>query len=194
MIIRWLPVVGYPSYEVSELGQVRSVDRVKVYESRDHYSGKTITVTRHHRGRLLRPGPKGSGHLTVVLGRGNTRTVHRLVLEAFVGPCPPGCESRHYDDNPANNRLTNLRWGTRSENLHDAMRNGKKPIGEKVHNAKLSNIQVVEIKKRINNRPKYPVGKYDRSLESFASIGAHYGVSGDVVRMIARGRTWRHFT
>jgi hypothetical protein len=102
---RWLPVVGFEGlYEVSDLGRVKS----------------------HRRGapRILRPGPSNYGHLSVVLGRGNTRMVHRLVLEAFAGPCPRGHESLHGDGGPTDNKLSNLRWGTRTENIRDAVRHG----------------------------------------------------------------------
>jgi hypothetical protein len=43
--------------------------------------------------------------------------VHRLVLLAFVGPCPAGHEVLHLNHQPADNRLENLRYGTRSENI-----------------------------------------------------------------------------
>lgn len=58
-----------------------------------------------------------SGHVSVAVGKGNSRQVHALVLLAFVGPYPAGCEILHLDGNPTNNTLTNLRYGTRSENL-----------------------------------------------------------------------------
>lgn len=63
---------------------------------------------------------------TVQLGRGNShRPVHRLVLEAFVGPCPEGMTvGRHLDDDPNNNHISNLAWGTVSDNSKDKVRNG----------------------------------------------------------------------
>ena len=50
--------------------------------------------------------------------------VHRLVLETYIGPCPRGMECRHLNGNPSDNRLENLKWGTRSENMQDAVRHG----------------------------------------------------------------------
>lgn len=127
MIEEWRPVAGHErDYEVSSLGRVRSVDRIKIYERVDQYSGRLITVRRRHRSRILRPGRKPSGHFSVALGRGNSRDVHVLVLEAFVGPAPDGHECRHLNDNPAENHLRNLCWGTRSENNLDAIKNGKR--------------------------------------------------------------------
>lgn len=116
---QWRPVVGYEGhYEVSDHGRVRSLDRIAPY-------GNT---TRRRRGtiRKTRPAPKG-GHLMLNLTREKTirgAYVHRLVLEAFVGPCPDGMEACHHDDDPTNNHLSNLRWDTRGANLKDRYRNG----------------------------------------------------------------------
>jgi hypothetical protein len=72
---------------------------------------------------------------------------HRLVLEAFVGPCPEGMECRHLDGNPQNNHVSNLCWGTKEENQADKRRHGTHfhPIGEKNGSSKLSRQEVVEI-------------------------------------------------
>ncbi|AWN04235.1 HNH endonuclease [Gordonia phage Sour] len=51
--------------------------------------------------------------------------VHRLVLEAFVGPCPEGQQACHADDDKTNNELTNLRWDSPSANAADMRRNGR---------------------------------------------------------------------
>ena len=66
---------------------------------------------------MLRPGATRSGHLSVAIGKNNSCAVHQLVMQAFVGPCPDGCEVLHLNHNPADNRLVNLKYGTRSENL-----------------------------------------------------------------------------
>ena len=58
-------------------------------------------------------------------GRRFSGYVHRLVLEAFVGPPPfKGAIGRHLNDKPTDNRIANLRWGTGRDNLRDAARNG----------------------------------------------------------------------
>lgn len=123
----WRSVVGFPQYEVSNLGRVRSLDHTVTYQRREQHSGRTITVTKRRKGQMLRPGTMASGHQIVVLGRGNPFCVHKLVLDAFVGPAPAGTECCHHDDNPANNALCNLRWGTRSENMADFRRNYGQP-------------------------------------------------------------------
>ena len=59
--------------------------------------------------------------------------VHRLVLEAYVGPCPKGLEGCHFDDNKTNNHLSNLEWDTPSTNAFDAVRNGRNRNSNKTH-------------------------------------------------------------
>lgn len=73
--------------------------------------------------------------------------VHRLILEAFVGPCPPGCEARHFPDATRTNcAITNLIWGTRSENNADKWVHGSMPHGESHHNAVLTDEQVQQVR------------------------------------------------
>lgn len=111
----WKPVVGFEGvYEVSNMGRVRSLDRLTTQRAKG--GG---TCERYRKGVLLRPGKATAGHLTVALGRGNSRLVHHLVLEAFVGPKPPGLECRHLNGVENDNRLENLRWDTRGNNSRD---------------------------------------------------------------------------
>lgn len=85
------------------------------------------------RGRKLSPyiGDRG-GHLRVDLP-GRRVFVHQLVAEAFIGPRPDGQEVRHLNGDPADNRVQNLAYGTRSQNVADAIRHGtyRNAIAEK---------------------------------------------------------------
>lgn len=115
---RWLPVAGHEgAYEVSDLGRVRSIGRWIGPPGR-----------RYLPGRVMRQGPRRDGtHHAVCLYRGKGRRswfVHRLVLIAFVGPPTPGQVCCHNDGDPHNNRLSNLRWGTHSENNQDCVAHG----------------------------------------------------------------------
>lgn len=95
---RWAAVPGFEGqYAVSTLGRV--------------YSFRSD--------RVLRPGRMSGGHLSVALGRGNSRCVHDLVLSAFAGPRPPGYEGRHLNGVHSDNRLSNLEWATKSRNGQD---------------------------------------------------------------------------
>lgn len=112
--MKWLPVVGFSDlYEVSEFGHVRRI--------------KPAQGTRV--GTVLKPIADGRGYAVYNLstpGRQVRVKAHRLVLEAFVGKGADGMFALHYDDNPQNNHISNLRWGTRLENGADRARNGGK--------------------------------------------------------------------
>ncbi len=120
----WKPVVGFEgSYEVSNYGRVRSIP---------HYVNGVNPYTRKPfkrliKGQILKPAPNNSGHMTVVLKHGTpSHQVHRLVMAAFIGPCPSGLEVLHTDGDPQNNNLLNLRYGTRTENILDVYRIGNR--------------------------------------------------------------------
>jgi hypothetical protein len=103
----WRPVVGFPDYEVSSLGRVRS------YKQRAP--------------RILRHGSNRCGYAQVRLciqGILHTRTVHTLVAEAFHGPRPEGLEVRHLDGTRTNNQASNLTYATRLVNMRDQLIHG----------------------------------------------------------------------
>lgn len=104
---KWRPIVGYEDrYEVSDLGWVRSLRRPG----------------------MLTPWAFSNGYRAVTLWDGTRyrrHSIHRLVLAAFVGPCPPGQEVRHINGDPADNHLENLAYGTRAENNADTVRHGR---------------------------------------------------------------------
>lgn len=105
-------------YEVSNMGRIRSKDRIV-----EGVDGRR----RFHRSRMLKLVTSWTGHQHVNLtveGKAYVRKVHRLVLEAFVGPMPPGLVCRHLNGCPTDNRLSNLAYGTHVENAQDAIRHG----------------------------------------------------------------------
>lgn len=124
---RWLPVVGLEGfYEVSDLGRVRTVAHTVTFERQKTPGSPVSVVTRRVKARVRIPQSDGEGcHHFLMIGDVK-RYVHRMVLEAFVGPCPDGQECRHADDDPPNNKLENLSWGTHADNMLDSYRNGRK--------------------------------------------------------------------
>src|SRR5262249_40388641 len=103
---RSLAFMGFPDYEVGDDGSVWSYQRGK--RKRMHPSA--------HRGYLWVKLSDGG------FSRPRQYPVHRLVLLAFVGPCPPRMQCRHFPDpDGMNNRLENLQWGTSAENHRDRL-------------------------------------------------------------------------
>jgi hypothetical protein len=108
----WRDIPGYEGrYQVSDLGNVRSVDR-RVdcgYGGHRWYKGKTLALS-----------PHPAGYLQCALyerGKQHSFTVHTLVAMAFLGPAPTKHDVLHLDHNKRNNTPSNLKYGTRGENI-----------------------------------------------------------------------------
>ncbi len=92
----WRPIKGFP-YDISNMGQVR------------RSQGASLPM-----GRPLHPA-NFLGYPAVGLwkdGKEHLKQIHRLVLEAFVGPCPPNHQSNHINGRKDDNRVENLEWVT----------------------------------------------------------------------------------
>lgn len=163
-----------------------SADRPSTYRHVPGFPGYGVTDTGAISGPRrdrLRQRANASGHLYVLVGPRAARAggrrklfVHRAVLLAFVGPCPAGQEARHANDNPADNRLANLSWGTRLANQADRVRNGRRSRGSAAPGAQLSADQVTLI-------------RTDR--RSTRELGAELGVSHTTIRAARSGRRYR---
>jgi hypothetical protein len=119
---RWLAIPGYGGcYEASDRGRIRTLDRlISPGLNRSEYV---------RQGRILSPRQDRGGYRRVklnYLGIATDRQVAHLVLETFIGPRPEGMQCCHWDDNAANDNLTNLRWDTYEANRQDVVRNNKK--------------------------------------------------------------------
>jgi len=163
---QWRDIPGHEgAYQVSDLGRVRSLDREVAYRD-----GRK---PRFFRGRVVRPRRLNHGHLSVGVGRepdGSRRymLIHRAALLAFVGPCPPGQEVRHLNGDPEDNRLENLAYGTRTENLQDRTRHNQR---------RLSLSQVKSIKARLGSVSQHALARefqVSRSLVAHIAAGRSY--------------------
>lgn len=195
----WRPVVGFEGwYEVSDRGRVRRV------------RGGNGT----HVGRMSKISLDAYGYPRVSMSKNSDRRmykVHRLVAEAFLGPCPEGMGVNHKDADKTNNAPGNLEYLTPRRNLQHAKKLGlfvsggdhwtrrnpeklprgdqnwtrihrdKMPRGEDSPQAKLSSEAVLEIWRRAN-----------AGRERQRDIAAEFGVCQMTVSRIKRAKRWTH--
>lgn len=151
-------IEGYPDYEVDTNGDVWSLKRGKVRKMRPSLMGSN-----------------GKKYRTVGLcnpGAGVRRMrVGILVLTTFVGPRPDGCVVRYLNDCEQDDRLTNLAWGTPSQNNIDARNNGKGRV-------KLDASKVRELKRRLSEG------------ERVAQLAKEFGIVPMTVYQIKNGDRW----
>lgn len=168
----WRACIGCPDYLVSDQGRIRSLKRGL---------GKR-PPNGILRGALLKK--RGRTPYVVVTfmidGKKVGKSVHRLVLEAFVGPCPPGHEACHADGDGTNNALSNLRWGTSSSNNNDRKIHGRLPLGEDNAMSVLIEADV----RFIRSQPRV------RGVAT--RLAQKLGVSLSTVCRVLSGRTWTH--
>lgn len=170
--VEFRDVVGFPGYCVGDDGSVWSC----------WYRGPRPAMT--DTWGPLAQSPYRRGYMKVTLRRGGKNhypCVHRLVLEAFVGPCPPGMQACHFPDpDPGNNRLGNLRWDTVKANCADRRAHRTDPSGSRNRAAKLDEETVVAIKRALAS------GIMGRAL------ARAYGVSDWTISAIKLGKCWQH--
>lgn len=155
----WLPAIGWERfYRVSSLGRVYSL----------HQTGRLVT------GMLVR-----GGYRVLKVRDGERQAnvmVHRMVLEAFTGPCPEGQEALHGNGVPNDNRANNLRWGTKAENQADRIRHGTSNHGSDGARPKLTD----DLARQIRATPEISADEW----------AARTGVSAQAIFALRRGETW----
>lgn len=168
----WRAIEGMEGYEVSNLGSVRSIDRVK-----------TNCLGHVHRlkGRVLRLGNHSAGYLSVTFYGRISALAHRIVAAAFIGPCPDGHDVNHIDGNKKNNVASNLEYVTRRENMEHAQRTGLwDNKGEFNGQAKATAEQI-----------KVACALISGGM-SQKEAAARVGVTSAVVSNARLGRKWKH--
>lgn len=134
-------------------------------------------------GRFIHPVKRGS-YLQVDLCKNNRifpRLLHRIMLFTYVGPCPKGMECRHLNGNPLDNRIDNLKWGTRIENARDCNKHGHRCFGMKSPLAKLSDDEVKAIRE-----------SYIPGLVTLKELGDTYGMGISQIHRIVHKQAWTH--
>jgi hypothetical protein len=167
----WRGIVGLETmYEVSSLGRVRSLPKID-------------TMGRRVRARILHNARLTGGYLRIsfhVDGVRVERTVHHLVLAAFVGPRPVEHDGCHNDGDVWNNRLDNLRWATHQENQRDKIRHGTIARGEGNKAAKLTEHEVRELRRLAGSGMK------------IVQLSEQFGVNRNHVSNILKRKWWAH--
>lgn len=118
----WKDVVGYEGYyQVSNFGNIRSVDRV-IYSDKLH-----IGTKRELKSKMLKPYVNSHGYLALTLTKNSNEKsvrVHRLVAEAFIKNPNNYDQINHIDGNKTNNKVENLEWCNNQHNVNHAYKNG----------------------------------------------------------------------
>jgi HNH endonuclease/NUMOD4 motif len=164
----WLPVKGFPNYQVSSLGRVMGPGR-----------------QRDKMGRLMRPMVRPTKYKYVALvlnGKARNRLVHRLVLCAFAGYKEyPEWEADHINGNRGDNRLANLRWVTRQQNAaYLATSNKLKGLAN--HRAKLNNSAVKFIRRNYSFQGKW----------NTTTLAQKFKVTPATISKVVLGKAWTH--
>lgn len=165
MIEVWAAIPGFPGYEASTFGRIRSLDRMV----RSRGAGERLV-----RGRALRVRLDRDGYERLNVSIGGVRQTPRvqvLVALAFIGPQPTRKhEVAHWDGVRAHNVPSNLRWATTIENNLDKARHGT---------IRLSPASVRDI------RAELALGTPQNE------IARAFSVSKQTINNIALGKSWR---
>lgn len=178
----WRDIPGYEGiYKVSDTGRVKVMARIRSCTSA---RGKSFTSSLPEKV-LKSQKNSNTDHRWLYLideyGVKRRLGVHVMMLMAFVGPPPKdGMFGCHFDDIADNNVISNLYWGDRQTNGRDSVRNGRS-IKAGVHpHCKLSENQVIDIKRRLEGG------------ETPTDISKDFPISQSGVRLIQIGRNWSH--
>lgn len=177
--VEYRDVLGFPGYRVGSNGQFISC-RVRRSGGGRRGSLSVLSSEWHPiKGHIL----QRFGYIIMTLMKNNKMNrllAHRLVLEAFVGPCPEGMEACHNDGNRTNNVVTNLRWDTRKNNHADKKRHGTHQQGSRANSAKLDEEKVKYVLRQL------------LAGRTGLSLALELGVRPSAISCIKLRKTWLH--
>ncbi len=174
---QWKEILGYPGYEVSDHGRVRSYWRIV---GLGYNKGVEQILTDQPQRILCQE--KRNNRCSVTLfekGIGHHFPIHRLVLLAFKGPCPENMEGCHNDGNHNRNVLSNLRWDTKANNNVDKIIHGVAK-GSKNPSSKLTEPQIIKIRQ---------MASQGHSHKELADI---FCVARSKINKIVNRKAWTH--
>lgn len=166
----WIAIDGTcGNYEVSNHGRVRC------------WTGKTGLRIAEPRVRLATKNHHGYYQMSMVIdGNAVTRTMQRIVLEAFRGKRPAGLVGAHADGDRSNNRISNLAWITQHKNILHKQIHGTQTKGETHSQCKLNDDKVRRI--RLLRERGWTLQR----------LSDEFGVTVPNIGYICRRQTWTH--
>lgn len=135
---------------------------------RKHKTKRTL-----EKAKKLKGAKHGSGYTTVGLWFNNKAysfLSHRVVWSFFNGNIPSNKEINHINGNKIDNKLTNLELVTHSENMRHAFLGGKMLKGEKIYQSKLTEKQIIDIRKIKGSTQKEIANKFGISRQQISKI------------------------
>jgi hypothetical protein len=146
----------------------------------------TMNYKNSHQIRIMKPAKDANGYyrtMIIINGKLSTIKVHRIVAQAFIQNPLNKLEVNHINNNRDDNRISNLEWVTRRENLDHMLNQNRQSLnnGSKNGMAKLTEIQVLAIRQEYK---PYVVQKQE--------LAKKYNVSISLIKDIVGNRTWRH--
>jgi hypothetical protein len=173
----WKDIVGYENfYQVSNLGRVKSLKSYLITKA-------GVVKPRHEK--IMNQSLKSNGYKTIMFSVNNVQKrfyVHRLVAISFIKNLEKKSEVNHLNCIKTDNRFENLEWNTSTENKNHAMNNNLFPKGEKSYSSKLTEKNILAIRRLYKINPNF----------NKRNIAKKLGVRDTTIHKIIKNKKWKH--